>query len=215
MLSDLGEDFDQAVQELTDALSKNFSQLTQDIDRSAQNAAQTITDTFKDSGYQPTDSFESVLQESSTSAAASKMIAALEGFTQQMQSFTDNLSQYAVIAVTGQNSAQTRSLRGNLQEYIPVQNPLSENIPSLATTTSMPLSSSLASYRAARPEQTCLQEHITVAIDEVNLPNVRNYQEFRDGLIRDSKFEKAVQSMSVNQLAQRSSSFDKFQYLRF
>ena len=38
---------------------------------------------------------------------------------------------------------------------------------------------------------------VNVSINELTLPNVTNYEEFRAELIKDNKFEKAVQSMSV------------------
>ncbi len=39
---------------------------------------------------------------------------------------------------------------------------------------------------------------INVSIDELNLPNVRNYEEFKAALIRDNKFERAIQSMTID-----------------
>ncbi len=39
---------------------------------------------------------------------------------------------------------------------------------------------------------------VNVSIDELNLPNVKNYEEFKAALIRDNKFERAIQSMTID-----------------
>ena len=40
--------------------------------------------------------------------------------------------------------------------------------------------------------------NVNVAINELNLPGVTNYEDFKAALIRDNKFEKAVQSMTID-----------------
>ena len=53
----------------------------------------------------------------------------------------------------------------------------------------------------------------SVVINELTLPNVTNYEEFRSDLIKDAKFEKAVQSMTIDRIAGRSTSMSKFKYV--
>ena len=40
--------------------------------------------------------------------------------------------------------------------------------------------------------------NVNVAINELSLPGVTNYEDFRAALIRDNKFEKAIQSMTID-----------------
>lgn len=53
-----------------------------------------------------------------------------------------------------------------------------------------------------------------VVINELTLPNVKNYEEFRTDLIKDSKFESAVQDMTINKITGRSSSLSKLKYTK-
>ena len=53
----------------------------------------------------------------------------------------------------------------------------------------------------------------SVVINELTLPNVTNYEEFRSDLIKDAKFEKAVQSMTIDRIAGKSTSMSKFKFV--
>lgn len=52
---------------------------------------------------------------------------------------------------------------------------------------------------------------INVSINELNLPNVTNYEEFKTQLIKDNKFEKAVQSMTIDRV-NGGNSLSKFKF---
>ena len=54
--------------------------------------------------------------------------------------------------------------------------------------------------------------NMSVNIDELTLPNVSNYQEFKSELIKDNQFEKVVQSMTVGKLGKNSNSFGKYRF---
>ena len=43
--------------------------------------------------------------------------------------------------------------------------------------------------------------NVNVAINELSLPGVTNYEDFKAALIRDSKFERAVQAMTIDRAA--------------
>ncbi len=53
---------------------------------------------------------------------------------------------------------------------------------------------------------------VNVSIDELNLPNVKNYEEFKTALIRDSKFERAIQSMTIDRTV-GGNSMAKFKHI--
>lgn len=47
------------------------------------------------------------------------------------------------------------------------------------------------------PAKSEVNNNVTIQFGDINLPNVTNYEEFRSGLIKDGKFQKAVQSMTL------------------
>ncbi len=63
-------------------------------------------------------------------------------------------------------------------------------------------------------EQNFTGGDVNVSIDEVNLPNVTNYREFRDELLRDNTFGRAMKETTVGALSGRSNSLDRFKYVR-
>ena len=53
---------------------------------------------------------------------------------------------------------------------------------------------------------------VSVSISQLSLPSVKNYEEFKSALIRDNKFEKAVQSMTIDR-AFGGNSMAKLKYI--
>ncbi len=53
---------------------------------------------------------------------------------------------------------------------------------------------------------------VNVSISQLSLPSVKNYEEFKSELIRDNKFEKAVQSMTIDR-AFGGNSMAKLKYI--
>ncbi len=73
--------------------------------------------------------------------------------------------------------------------------------------------------RASAPERNLQAGNgdTFVTIDELNLPNVKNYSDFRNELIKDSGFEKAVQSMTTGRLSRKGAGtgdMAKYRYLK-
>lgn len=54
---------------------------------------------------------------------------------------------------------------------------------------------------------------VNININDLNLPNVTNYREFRDSLIKDRTFEKAVECMSIEKFNKDYNSLGKYKYV--
>ena len=54
---------------------------------------------------------------------------------------------------------------------------------------------------------------VNININDLNLPNVTNYREFRDSLIKDRTFEKAVECMSIEKFNKNYNSLSKYKYV--
>ena len=101
----------------------------------------------------------------------------------------------------------------------PVQNELwekwTDNLPQLVN-----LSDQLTNWKIDTPDYSHLVPvnrgvgdlNMSVNIDELTLPNVSNYQEFKSELIKDNQFEKVVQSMTVGKLGKDRNSFGKYRF---
>ncbi|MDE6312808.1 MAG: hypothetical protein K2M46_04200 [Lachnospiraceae bacterium] len=53
---------------------------------------------------------------------------------------------------------------------------------------------------------------VTVTFGDITLPNVTNYEEFKNELIKDKNFEKAVECMSIGKLSKGYNSMSKLKY---
>lgn len=92
MLSELQEDFDEAVQAVIDTLSENFGELTADMEQTAVDSVQTITEHMTGIGYMPTEEFRAVLNESGISVSVSAMLAELKDFHGKMTAYVDRIA---------------------------------------------------------------------------------------------------------------------------
>lgn len=92
MLSELQEDFDEAVQAVIDTLSENFGELTADMEQTAGDSVQTITEHMTGIGYMPTEEFRAVLNESGISVSVSAMLAELKDFHGKMTAYVDRIA---------------------------------------------------------------------------------------------------------------------------
>lgn len=92
MLSELQEDFDEAIQAAIDTLAEHFGELITDMEQTAGNSVQTITEHMTGIGYMPTEEFRAVLNESGISASVSAMLLELKDFHTKMTAYVDRLA---------------------------------------------------------------------------------------------------------------------------
>ena len=274
MLSDLSEDFDDAIQELIDSMTENFDQLITDINHSANDAAQTVADNMTGIGYLPTEHFKNILDESNLAASVSVLAAAIDSFNKDMLKNADDaatsastqtaaeeadkysektipkrkaetpntnsISKKTDLVPSKSNKTKVKGKIATSENYTPDLVPSKSNKTKVKGNVAVSKKHTLEflekqTYELTPIDPLTLKNHIsfssllpspvlgqtvanntrnmTVTIDEINLPNVTNYEEFREGLIRDNKFERAVQSMSIDRLSGKSTSFDKLRYL--
>lgn len=214
MLSGLQEDMDQAIQDVIDAMSEEFDKLLSGIDEASQEAQTTITDMMSGIGYTPTDEFQSLLDGTGVSANVTSMLVEMKDYHAKMIAYADSIANSLPNNAAAENVTLRKVISGDTMFT-------DEQSASLRQMSKNPVLTEMNQYLSgAIPHTPSVQNtsrdmsigDVNISLGGLTLPNVRNYDEFRDGLIRDKTFEKAIGGAILGSLG-RSNSLEKYKYL--
>ncbi|MCI8992589.1 MAG: hypothetical protein HFG80_07690, partial [Eubacterium sp.] len=110
MLFELQEDLDESAQNMIDAVSKDFDELIQNLNGNYEEICKTILAVSGEIGYTPTDDFNTLLNQTDISSAATSMLREIENFHRNMTAFADKIALDADSSATAdQNKAATNN----------------------------------------------------------------------------------------------------------
>lgn len=95
MLSDLQDNFDEAIQLIVDSLAENFGKLTEDMEATAAETGKSIMSLMTGIGYAPTEEFGKLLEGTGIAASVSAVLAELKDFHAKMTAYADKIASSA------------------------------------------------------------------------------------------------------------------------
>ena len=132
MLSDLQDNFDEAIQLIVDSLAENFGKLTEDMENTASDTCKSIMSLMTGIGYTPTEEFGKLLEGTGIAASVSAVLAELKDFHAKMTAYADKIASSANAGATadgGNAGAGANSVSGADQAIINAATQSSNGVP--------------------------------------------------------------------------------------